>query len=42
MMFTIKRTQLFDDWLKTLKDAQARGAITARVQRLTQGLSGDV
>nr|MBF4386061.1 type II toxin-antitoxin system RelE/ParE family toxin [Vibrio anguillarum] len=26
MMFTIKRTQLFDDWLKTLKDAQARGA----------------
>ncbi|ATA51790.1 type II toxin-antitoxin system RelE/ParE family toxin (plasmid) [Vibrio anguillarum] len=41
-MFTIKRTQLFDDWLKTLKDAQARGAITARVQRLTQGLSGDV
>ncbi|HGF7522221.1 TPA: type II toxin-antitoxin system RelE/ParE family toxin [Vibrio cholerae] len=42
MMFTIKRTQVFDDWLKTLKDAQARGAIAARVQRLTQGLSGDV
>lgn len=42
MMYFIKRTQVFSDWLSSLKDAQARGSIAARVQRLAQGLSGDV
>lgn len=33
---------MFNDWLRSLKDAQARGSIAARVQRLTRGLAGDV
>ncbi|EHC7291007.1 hypothetical protein BTO19_23380 [Vibrio parahaemolyticus] len=42
MNYTVLRTQIFDDWLKSLKDDQARGSIAARVQRLTRGLTGDV
>ncbi|HDY7983824.1 hypothetical protein JS84_03855 [Vibrio vulnificus] len=42
MIYNIKRTEIFNDWLRGLKDPQARGSIAARVQRLTQGLNGDV
>lgn len=42
MSYTVQRTQVFSDWLASLKDAQARGSIAARVQRLTRGLTGDV
>ncbi len=42
MMYTIKSTEIFKDWLKGLKDSKARGSIALRVQRLTQGLKGDV
>ena len=42
MSYKVLRTQVFDEWLKSLKDVQARGSIAARVQRLTRGLIGDV
>ncbi len=41
-MVDLIKTQAFDDWLKSLKDSQARARITARVIRLeTTSHAGD-
>ncbi len=42
MNITVQSTEVFRNWLSSLRDAQARGSIAARVQRLTRGLNGDV
>jgi putative addiction module killer protein len=39
---TIRRTGIFDKWLKNLRDSRARFCITARIKRLGEGNPGDV
>lgn len=41
-MFSIERTQEFDEWLKALKDPIAKKAIITRLLRLESGNFGDV
>ena len=41
-MFTILKSQSFDDWLSGLKDRQARARVQARIDRLAMGNAGDV
>ena len=41
-MFEVKRTDIFDGWLKGLKDAKGRTKIQARIDRLANGNPGDV
>jgi putative addiction module killer protein len=41
-MFEVKRTDAFDGWLKGLKDAKGRAKIHARINRLANGIPGDV
>lgn len=41
-MFTIKRTNLFIDWLKRLKDRRAAARIAVRIDRLADGNPGQV
>jgi putative addiction module killer protein len=41
-MSTIRRTELFDHWLKELRDSKARAKILVRLDRLKLGNPGDV
>lgn len=41
-MIRVLRTSLFADWIKSLKDDQARWRIQARIERLISGNPGDV
>lgn len=41
-MIEIRETETFSVWLRTLRDAQARARIAARVRRLAFGNPGDV
>ena len=38
----IRRTEVFERWLRRLRDTQARRRITDRIQRLSSGNFGDV
>jgi putative addiction module killer protein len=40
-MVDIKKTTAFDAWMKSLKGGNARGRITARIDRLASGNPGD-
>ena len=40
-MKEIRRSDVFDKWLKKLRDAEARARIDARVARLAEGNPGD-
>lgn len=40
-MITVRRTEAFDRWLKSLTDEVAQDAITTRVTRIQSGLPGD-
>ncbi|WLS05273.1 type II toxin-antitoxin system RelE/ParE family toxin [Shinella oryzae] len=40
-MFTIRRTRIFADWIKALKDFRAQARIADRIDRLAAGNSGD-
>lgn len=42
LVCTTQTTEDFDDWLKRLGDARAKGIIAARIVRLGKGLLGDV
>ena len=41
-MFTVRRTLIFDDWLRRLRDRRATGRITSRILRAEGGNLGDV
>jgi putative addiction module killer protein len=38
----IRRTSVFDKWLRKLRDSQARAKILVRIDRLSRGNPGDV
>ena len=38
----VRRTTVFDEWLRGLKDRRARAAILSRLDRLALGLFGDI
>lgn len=40
-MKTILTTSMFDDWFQTLRDAQAKRRIQARIDRVVDGHFGD-
>lgn len=41
-MIQIRRTDVFDRWMRKLRDANARARIQIRIDRLSRGLFGDV
>jgi putative addiction module killer protein len=41
-LFTVRRTDVFIDWLTSLKDRRAAARIAARILRLENGNLGDV
>lgn len=41
MRYTVVRSNLFDSWLKGMKDAQARARIMMRIANIQAGLLGD-
>jgi putative addiction module killer protein len=41
-MIEIRTTADFDKWIGKLKDRKARGVILARINRLYEGLEGDI
>ncbi len=41
-MINIRQTIQFNEWLRCLKDKQAKRIIAERVRRLASGLAGDV
>src|SRR5882724_1352840 len=41
-MIEVRRTTVFADWLKSLKDAKTAAKIAQRIVRLQSGLLGDV
>lgn len=41
-MIEIRATTEFDKWIGKLKDRKARGVILARINRLYEGLEGDI
>lgn len=41
-MIEIRKTDLFAQWLDTLRDLQARARVQARIERLAAGNPGDV
>jgi putative addiction module killer protein len=41
-MIAIRQTEAFQDWMRSLGDANARSRINARIVRLAGGLFGDV
>ncbi len=41
-MIEIRKTEVFAQWLDTLRDIQARARVQARIQRLAAGNAGDV
>jgi putative addiction module killer protein len=40
-MITIRETDIFKKWMKTMKDHTARSIINARIRRLSLGNKGD-
>ena len=42
MVIEIRETRFFSEWLSSLRDAQARARVQARILRLRQGNPGDV
>jgi putative addiction module killer protein len=41
-MIPIRQTEVFSEWLRRLRDRQARSIIQARIERLASGNPGDV
>lgn len=41
-MIDIRKTAVFDDWLRDLRDVRARAKIQVRIRRLSLGNPGDV
>jgi putative addiction module killer protein len=41
-MVEIRKTQIFAQWIDTLRDLRARARIQARIERLAMGNAGDV
>ena len=41
-MFTVRRTDIFIDWLSAIKDRRAAARIAARIVRMEDGNFGDV
>jgi len=41
-MATITQTEDFSKWLRKLRDSKARAVIVERIQRVANGLSGDL
>lgn len=41
-MIEVIKTDVFDDWLRGLKDSQARAKVATRIRRLSLGNPGDV
>lgn len=41
-MIKLIKTDVFDQWLRSLRDTQARAKITVRLKRLSLGNPGDV
>ena len=41
-MIEVRRTEVFDRWLRKLRDANAKARIQIRLDRLARGLFGDV
>jgi putative addiction module killer protein len=41
-MIKVRRTEIFDRWMRKLRDPNARARIQIRLDRLTRGLFGDV
>jgi putative addiction module killer protein len=41
-MFTVRRTDIFMDWLNSLKDRRAAARVATRILRLEDGNLGDV
>ena len=41
-MIEIRKTDLFDKWMKNLKDRRAKARIEVRIRRLSLGNPGDV
>jgi len=41
MIYTVVKTDRFDEWLKSLTDLDAHDAIVARIVRVQSGLLGD-
>ena len=40
-MLTLRRTRLFDEWLRQLRDERARERINVRLRRLAAGNAGE-
>jgi putative addiction module killer protein len=40
-MLTLRRTRLFDEWLRQLRDERARERINVRLRRLASGNAGE-
>jgi len=41
-MVEVRQTEVFSNWLRELRDRQARARIQTRIDRLQLGLTGDV
>lgn len=41
-MLSVQATEDFDRWLRRLRDTRARALIAERIQRLANGLPGDI
>ncbi|WP_160187638.1 type II toxin-antitoxin system RelE/ParE family toxin [Escherichia coli] len=41
-MITVLSTEIFDNWIDSLKDVRAKTKIQARIRRLKNGNSGDI
>ena len=41
-MIEVRQTEAFSEWLRALRDRQARARIQTRIDRLQLGLAGDV
>jgi putative addiction module killer protein len=41
-MIEVRRTELFSQWMRELRDSKARARIQTRIDRLQLGLCGDV
>ena len=41
-MLEVRRTELFSQWMRDLRDSKARARIQTRIDRLQLGLRGDV
>ena len=41
-MLEIRKTELFANWLDSLRDVRARARVQVRIERLATGIPGDV